>query len=246
MGEHTEEAPGRQRRLYDTLWQTARSQALSTDLVRFRVWSRHLRPPIVDVGAGDALLMRSFPGLDVISVDPSDVGLRQAGGTSCVGAGEHLPLRAASARTVVVSEVLEHVADPDAVLAECRRIVAPDGRLLISVPLWPIARSTYALFRRRMGGDRPTLDNIAVWDPEHERRFDLDDLLARVRNARFALVEEVPLFGSATSAAYYVVEPRLARLTGRPVRLAHRLTGVDRLLRPLDRSSAVALVCAPD
>lgn len=245
VGVHGDERPGRQRQLYDELWRDARAHALSTDLVRFRLWAPHLRPPVVDVGAGDALLMRSFPSLDVISLDLSDVGLRQARGRSCAAAAEHLPLRDQSAMTVVMSEVLEHVTDPDGVLGECRRIVAPGGRLLLSVPLWPIARATYALFWRRMG-QRPTLDNISEWDPEHERRFDLDDLLGRVTAAGFVVAENVPLFGSASSAAYYVAEPRLARLMKRPVRLAHRLTGVDRLLRGVDRSSAAALICVPD
>lgn len=245
MAEDDAGSGGRQRRLYDELWRAARTRALSADLVRFRVWVPHLRPPVVDVGAGDALLMRSFPTTDVISLDLSDVGLRQAGRLSCVAAAENLPLRDGSVRTVVLSEVLEHVTDPDRVLAQCRRAVAPEGRVLLSAPLWPIAPVALAVFWRRIRR-RPALENMALWDPEHERRFARDELVARTEAAGFVVDEEVPLFGSASSTALYVVEPLLERLLRRRVRLAHLVTGLDRLIRRMDRASATALVCRPD
>jgi SAM-dependent methyltransferase len=49
--------------------------------------------------------------------------------------GESLPLADASFDTVVSTQVLEHVADPDQYLSECRRLLKPDGRLVISVPM---------------------------------------------------------------------------------------------------------------
>jgi hypothetical protein len=42
-----------------------------------------------------------------------------------------------------------------------------------------------------------------------------------------------------------VLEPMLGRMLRRPVRLAHRLTAVDRVLRRLDRNSGVAVICHP-
>ena len=49
------------------------------------------------------------------------------------GCRSHSPTRASS--TVVSTQVLEHVADPDQYLSECRRLLKPDGRLVISVPM---------------------------------------------------------------------------------------------------------------
>ena len=46
------------------------------------------------------------------------------------------PLEAAAADLVVAFDVIEHV-DPDALLAEARRLVRPGGRLLISAPAFP-------------------------------------------------------------------------------------------------------------
>ncbi len=245
MTDSPEEAHLRQRRLYDRLWTAGRDVALSPDLIRFRVWGPHLRSPVVDIGAGDALLARSFSSLRIFSVDVSDVGIRQVAPKAVVAAAETLPIRSGSARTVVLSEVLEHASQPAGVLSECRRILSDDGLLLLSTPLWPIARTAYIYFWQKIG-ERPSLRNLSKWDPEHERRYRLGDLLAEVRQSGFEPVEVTPLFGSATATALYVIEPLMARFGGRRPRLAQRLTGVDRLIRPVDRPSAAALVCRPD
>lgn len=234
----------RQRSLYDRLWRDPRARALSPDLVRFRVWGPYLRPPVVDVGAGDALLARSFPGLGVVSVDLSAAGLGGAGGPAAVGAAEALPVGDGAVATVVLSEVLEHAARPADVLGECRRVLAPDGRLLLSTPLWPLSRAAHLYFWARTR-QRPSPANLHVWDPQHERRYRLADLLDEVAGAGFRVERTVPLFGSASSLALYVVEPGVARVTGRSPRLAHLAVGVDRMIAPLDHPSAVALVCRP-
>lgn len=240
----TDTVHARQRDLYDQLWRRVRTNALSPDLIRFRVWLKHLRPPVVDIGAGDALLSRSFPDIGIISIDLSDIGIREVAGRALAGAAEALPLRGGGVGTVVLSEVLEHVDDTAAVLNECRRIVRRDGVVLLSTPVWPIARAEELYFWRKIH-QRPTLANISLWDPQHERRFELRHLLALVAHARLEVVEVIPLFGSASTAGLYVVEPLLQRALRRPVRLAHRLTGLDRVLRPVDHNSAVALICRP-
>ncbi len=127
-------------------------------------------------------------------------------------------------------------------LRECRRILAADGCLLLSTPLWPISTGAYVYFWSRIR-KRPTLDNLDEWDPQHERRYRFENLVKEVVASGFAVERVVPLFGSATSLTLYVVEPLVRRLSGRPVRLAHRLTAADRLLRPCDHASVVALVC---
>lgn len=237
-------AAARQRRLYDQLWTAARAEAHSPDLMRFRVWRPHLVPPVVDVGAGDALLARSFPEIEVLSVDLSDVGIRRSPGKAAVGSAEALPIASAAMRTVVLSEILEHTDEPTTVLLECRRILVPQGRLLLSTPLWPIAPAAWLYFWRRIR-ERPTLANMDRWDPQHERRFLLQELQARVRAAGLEIEHEIPLFGSASSAAFYLGEPVAARITGRTIPLAHRLTEVDRLFRAVDRPSSMAMICRP-
>lgn len=47
-----------------------------------------------------------------------------------------LPFPDASFDRVIVSEVLEHIADDAGVLAEIRRVLRPDGRMAATVPAW--------------------------------------------------------------------------------------------------------------
>lgn len=51
-----------------------------------------------------------------------------------VGDLYYLPFATASFDAVVLSEVVEHLEDIDAALAEARRVLRPGGRLLVSVP----------------------------------------------------------------------------------------------------------------
>lgn len=235
----------RQRHLYDSVWRSARDRLPSEERIRYQVWRPHLRSPIADVGAGDALLAKTFPQLDVLSIDISMVGVRNAAGHAMVAVAEALPARDGRFLTVILSEVLEHTDNPEQVLAECRRVLASGGVFLLSTPLWPIARAESLYFWLRFR-TRPTLANLDVWDKLHERRYSLDDLSAQVRRAGFIIEEIHPLFGSASTLVLYVVEPLLAKLgAGRP-RLAHLVTGIDRVIRPLDHSSNVALVCRSD
>lgn len=234
----------RQKGLYDGLWRMRRADPLSPDLIRFRVWRPHLEPLVLDVGAGDALLSRANPALGVISMDLSRTGLEHAGPRVAAAAAEALPLRDKCMRTVVLSEVLEHAERPTAVLAECRRVLQDDGRLLLSTPLWPLAHAENLFHWLRIRA-RPGLQNIGLWDPNHERRYALDDLVAEVRSAGFSVEETALLFGSGSTAALYFIEPLVARVTGWHPKLAHRMTVVDRLLRRFDHASGAALVCRP-
>lgn len=62
--------------------------------------------------------------------------------------GTSLPLRDGWATTILLTEVLEHTPDPTAVLAEIRRVLAPDGTLYFTVPfLWPIHDAPHDEYR---------------------------------------------------------------------------------------------------
>lgn len=62
------------------------------------------------------------------------------------GEAEHLPFRSGSLDCVVLAHTLETAADPQAVLAECQRVLAPHGRLLVFSfsprcwQAWPLRR----------------------------------------------------------------------------------------------------------
>ena len=61
--------------------------------------------------------------------------LREAGASAVVADASRLPFAAGRFSLVCAFDVVEHVADDHAVLAELARVLAPGGRLLVSVPL---------------------------------------------------------------------------------------------------------------
>jgi ubiquinone/menaquinone biosynthesis C-methylase UbiE len=99
---------------------------------------------VLDVGCGPGLFLREAAGrgATAVGVDPS-VRMRRlaerripAGPRPAVtvvdGAAEHLPLADGSATVAWAVASFHHWSDPDAGLAEVRRVLAPGGRLLIA------------------------------------------------------------------------------------------------------------------
>ncbi|MDP3713012.1 MAG: class I SAM-dependent methyltransferase [Mycobacteriales bacterium] len=62
--------------------------------------------------------------------------------------GRVMPLPDAAVQQILLTEVLEHCQDPASVLGECFRVLAPGGRLLLTVPfLWPLHEVPYDEYR---------------------------------------------------------------------------------------------------
>jgi SAM-dependent methyltransferase len=128
------------------------------------------RGTVLEVGIGSGLNL-PFYGRDVerlVGLDPSPdlwtrarrrIGLAGFPIEHVTGSAERIPLETASVDTVVVTWTLCSIADAPAALAEMRRVLKPDGRLLFaehglapdtSVARWQ-ARFT-PLWRRLAGG----------------------------------------------------------------------------------------------
>lgn len=238
----TGQVNARQRDRFNDLWAKPRTRPLSPDRIRYRVWKEHLIPPIVEVGAGDGLLARTFPSKQIVSVDQSTTGLRSAPAPKIVGTLERLPLRSGFANTIVAAEVLEHVGDPLAALAECHRIARDDAHLLLSVPVLPLALPE-ALFHRLRIGEWPSSANLRKWDPEHERRYKDDELVAQLKASGWEPIKLIPLFGFAASALMYFGESAADHIVGRRIALAQIGSYCDRLWWPATRHSGLAAIC---
>ena len=118
---------------------------------RYSFVLRHLDPQavrILDVGCGDAFLTHQIrqTGRDVVGLDTSHLGLqlgiaalnREAGGASSAalmrGDLFRLPVRDECFDSVVMADVIEHVAGADEAVAEAWRVLRPGGQLLITTP----------------------------------------------------------------------------------------------------------------
>jgi len=98
---------------------------------------------IVDVGCGDgsalAVAASRNPAHRFAGIDWSGGALRraQALGLTVVCAdvsGPGLPVADGAADVVIMSELIEHLVDPDGAVAEVRRVLRPGGSLLLSTP----------------------------------------------------------------------------------------------------------------
>jgi SAM-dependent methyltransferase len=96
---------------------------------------------VLDVGGGPGYFSAAFrqAGARYVGVDP-DVGELSARGTPVPGmlraSGTALPIRTGSVDLCYSSNVLEHVADPTAMLDEMVRVTRPGGTVFVSFTPW--------------------------------------------------------------------------------------------------------------
>jgi SAM-dependent methyltransferase len=156
---------------------------------------------LVDLGCSTGYLLEdlqaAFPNARLIGVDLVAPGLRKAHALlpeawllrSDVCA---LPIADRGADAVVSANLLEHVPDDEAALAEIGRVLRPGGRAVVVVPVSP---GTYDYYDRFLG---------------HERRYRRGELAGKARAAGFEVVEDVHL-GAPLYPAFWAVKKRNRR-----------------------------------
>lgn len=152
---------------------------------------------VLDVGSGPATVsrtLRTAEGKDVTAVDIDEDALERAraGGVGHVVVAD-LEDRGWSGRlpdgawdTIILADVLEHLRDPGALLADITRakLLAPDGQLIISVP----NAAHVALLAELLNGDfRYTTTGIL--DSTHVRWFTLESVTRLLEEHGFVVTE---------------------------------------------------------
>jgi SAM-dependent methyltransferase len=157
---------------------------------RARRWLPADSRRILDVGCsfayGSAAIVAGAPaGRTIVGVERDPDHLAAAhrhfpGITVLEGDATRLPVPAAVADAVTMLDVLEHVDDADAAIAELGRVVRAGGVAIISVPhrglLWRLdALNLYTAMRRRWPGLPPTPAAAEAGGHEH-RHFTVAEL----------------------------------------------------------------------
>lgn len=98
---------------------------------------------VVDLGCGDGIwsmeISRDYPSMSLIGVDYNTLRLERyqqnvPTAQTYYGSCLDIPLDNQIADVVMFHQVLEHIPEPAAALQEVRRILKPDGWLMLSVP----------------------------------------------------------------------------------------------------------------
>jgi SAM-dependent methyltransferase len=152
----------------------------------FRRRLRHLplpmgRPKLLDIGAAAGFFVEQARrvGWEACGIEPSEWAARYArerlGQPVTTGTIEDQAYEPATFDVVTMWEVIEHLPDPRAVLAEAHRILKPGGQLILSTP---DAGSTVARLsgRRWLGWSKV---------PEHLHFFDRQSLDRLLRDCGF-------------------------------------------------------------
>lgn len=132
---------------------------------------------LLEVGCGGGQTLRVLADLgweaEGVDFDPAAVERARAHGLAVrQGSLREQQYPSESFDAVVMSHLIEHVPDPRALLDECRRVLRPDGRLVI---LTPNARSWgHAVFREHW---------FALELPRHLAVFDMRNLRTVVEGA---------------------------------------------------------------
>jgi ubiquinone/menaquinone biosynthesis C-methylase UbiE len=129
---------------YDRSWmQRALFDRVQTHVVAVAARAAPGPRTVLDVGCGTRRLLRrlaqAYPGAHLAGVDAAPgmarVAARRNGVASVVGVAEQLPFRTGSVQLLVSTISFHHWTDQRRGLAEVRRVLAPDGHLLLADPL---------------------------------------------------------------------------------------------------------------
>ena len=149
----------------------------------------------LDVGCGDGSFLEALErrGWDVSGTELSEsiaaTARARLGDNVCVGNIHEVGFDAASFDLITFWHVLEHLEDPKLALAEARRLLKPDGKIVVAVP------NIESWQARLFGGDWLHLDV-----PRHRWHFGLRTLTAmadrcglRVESVRHFSLEYGPI-----------------------------------------------------
>ncbi len=144
---------------------------------------------VADVGAGDAPYRELFTHADYVTIDWEQSQHEGGRNADIQASAESIPVADGAFEVVVMTQLLEHVVDPPAVLCEAFRILAPGGRLCVTVPLvWELHETPHDYWRYTPYSLSALLEGAGFEAIEVEARNDCFSTLAQLmRNVASAM-----------------------------------------------------------
>ncbi|NJM32227.1 MAG: class I SAM-dependent methyltransferase [Limnobacter sp.] len=130
--------------------------------------NRHIHGKALDVGCGIGDFLRYRPGTVGVDINSDTVQwCQQQGLDARLMPIDHLPFNDAHFDSVMLDNVLEHLAQPEPLLQQIHRVLRPSGTLLVGVP----GQRGYAS------------------DPDHKIFYDAALLVSTTQHAGFHLTQ---------------------------------------------------------
>lgn len=182
---------------YDWVEATDRFAGLESIFHRLRqrtmrsLIKQHGEPPFLDAACGTGLILRQLPPGSVgIDINPRNLpkARTHASGRRLINADiEALPFPDNSFATVISTEVLEHLPNPEVALAELWRVLRPGGKLLGTVPydspLWRLR-----FLSSSCPGEEPYHKNYRKAELKNLLARQFDDFSVRTANMSMSLL----------------------------------------------------------
>jgi len=146
---------------------------------------------VLDLGCGTGHAMHLLGDRRSVGLDFDHASLLGQPRPTVRGDLRRLPFGDGTLEAIVCMHAIEHVPDPERVVAECARAVRPGGRVMFATP-------------NRLTFGRP--DEII--DPYHDIEYDPEQLRALCATA-FAVVDVYGLFGSPRYMEFFRRERKL-------------------------------------
>lgn len=153
---------------------------------------------VLDVGCGTGIIGRALQSkkqcvVDGVDSDPAALNvaaahLRQVAATDLEKPGWAESLKAqgfSNYDAILFGDVLEHTREPVAILKQCRQLLAPHGRVIVSVP-----NVAYIIVRLRMLLGKFDYEESGILDRTHLRFFTLKSARQLFADAGLQIVEE--------------------------------------------------------